>query len=136
MASITGDSDDFEPTLIEIPVGVESVADIGRFMISVLVSQGRLSSNHADPIFELMMHRESLGSTGIGRGVALPTAQTDLIRESIIVMGRCARPVNWPGALDSERVSIVCLVISPLSPDAFQKALESVAHRIRAIKLE
>jgi PTS system fructose-specific IIA component/PTS system nitrogen regulatory IIA component len=136
MPSMTGDSGDFERAAIDIPASVTLVGGIVRFLLDTLVSQSRLSSNHADQITELIMRRESLGSTAVGRGIALPHTQTDLIRESIIVMGRCVRPVNWPRSLDGEPVSIVCLVISPTSPDAHAKALESVAQRLRAIQSE
>jgi hypothetical protein len=61
MASMTGDSGDFESTPIEIPAGMESVDDIVRFLVGVLVNQGKLDSNYASEIIELILRRESLG---------------------------------------------------------------------------
>src|SRR5690349_18563951 len=100
MFSATGETGDFESSPVEIPVDATSVKQIVRFLVGVLVRQGRLQSESSDQICDLVLHREELGATAIGRGVAVPHAQTDLVKETSIVVGRCIRPVNWPSAAD------------------------------------
>lgn len=133
MSSVTGETGGFGSSSVEIPIDATSINQIVGFLIRVLVNQGRLQTECADQIRDLVLHRESLGATAIGRGIAVPQAQTDLVKKTLILMGRCIRPVQWPGSADHQPVNWVCLLIAPNSPDEFKKALELVALQLRGI---
>lgn len=81
-------------------------------------------------VFDQLMARERLGSTGIGRGVAIPHAMADVPR----VRGVCfalKRPVDFD-AVDDVPVDLVFLLLAPRGDDAGHlKALSRIARRLR-----
>lgn len=58
----------------------------------------------------LCMHRESLGSTKVGRNVAIPQVVAPWVVQSGIIAGRLAAPLSW---LDGKPVQQVFLVAKP-----------------------
>jgi len=61
---------------------------------------------------EEVYERESLGSTGIGKGVALPHARTQYAKEIVITVTRLRKGVDF-GAEDNEPVRLVFLLGTP-----------------------
>ncbi len=62
-------------------------------------------------IFTAIMKRESIESTGIGNGVAIPHARLDEIRDFYIVLGLSKDGIDFE-ATDKKTVHIVFLVLS------------------------
>ena len=52
-----------------------------------------------DMLRATLLLRERLGSTAVGRGVALPNARSLLVHEARLVVGRSRRGIDW-GAVD------------------------------------
>jgi mannitol/fructose-specific phosphotransferase system IIA component (Ntr-type) len=63
-------------------------------------------------ILEMLLNRESLGSTAIGRGVAFPHGRTLAVRDLSIVFGRSAAGVDF-GSTDRNPTHAVFLIIAP-----------------------
>ena len=123
-------ADEFDLPMIDVPEDAVSPDTIVKFLVNELVRQGRLLQQHAISVVGEVLRRESLGSTGIGRGIAIPHVATDLIDVAIGVVGRSQKPVNW-NALDSQPVHTVCLLITPKSNSlAALRALEPVVRRV------
>ena len=61
--------------------------------------------------------RERLGSTAVGRGLAVPNARSLLVGRPVLLVGRSRRGVDW-GAEDGAPVHLVLLVISPAQTSA------------------
>jgi mannitol/fructose-specific phosphotransferase system IIA component (Ntr-type) len=66
----------------------------------------------ADVLCETLLLRERLGSTAIGKGVALPNARSITVSEPRLIVGRSARGIDWRAA-DELPVRLVFLVVSP-----------------------
>ena len=60
-------------------------------------------------VFEAILTREKMGSTGIGNGIAIPHAKTDAIDHSAISIARLVHPVDW-GSLDGQPVDLVIML--------------------------
>ncbi|MDZ7369595.1 MAG: PTS sugar transporter subunit IIA [candidate division KSB1 bacterium] len=80
-----------------------------------------------DAVFE----RESLGSTAIGKGVALPHARTQEIDQITIAMTRLKKGVDF-GAADGEPVNLIFLLGTPLK--AVSEYLAVLAKLSRLIR--
>jgi nitrogen PTS system EIIA component len=95
----------------------------------VLSASGKLS----DPakMVEVLMERESLGSTGIGQGVAIPHGKTAAVGEQVAALGISRRGLDFE-ALDGEPVYIVFLLIAPA--DAAGNHLKALAKISRLLK--
>jgi mannitol/fructose-specific phosphotransferase system IIA component (Ntr-type) len=93
-------------------------------LISNLVECGRIKPEHKDAIITVVKKRESSMSTGIGFGIGIPHASTDLIYEVVGAFGRSRRGVNFD-ALDNQPVTLVMLFLVPQGQ--FQKHLHTLA---------
>lgn len=75
--------------------------------------------------------REALGSTGIGRGIALPHARLDAVSRPFGLLARCRPPVAFE-ALDDAPVDLVVLLVLPADPAHDPgNALACVSRRLR-----
>lgn len=82
-------------------------------------------------IVKALMERESLGSTGIGQGIAIPHGKTDRVKELVAVMGVSPKGVNFE-ALDGEPVHIFFLLVAPKeTAGPHLKALAQISRLLR-----
>lgn len=65
-----------------------------------------------DKALGVLMDRESLGTTGIGDGVAIPHGKMESLKEIVIVAGRSLKGVDFE-ALDHKDCRIFFLVLAP-----------------------
>ncbi|MBV8526039.1 MAG: PTS sugar transporter subunit IIA [Acetobacteraceae bacterium] len=85
----------------------------------------------ADQIHQALQKREQLGSTGIGRGIALPHARVDGIEKLFGMFVRLSRPIEFQ-AIDEKPVDLIFLLLIP--PDAGNEhvaALAAISRRLR-----
>jgi len=94
-------------------------------LIKNLVSTGKIKAEHQDAIAAVVKKRESSMSTGIGFGIGIPHASTDLIGEVVGALGRSRKGVNFD-ALDNQPVNLVMLFLVPQGQ--FQKHLHTLAN--------
>ncbi len=82
-------------------------------------------------LFEALLQRERLGSTGIGDGIAIPHGRMPGIDRLVGLFGRAERPIDFD-ALDGQPVDIVFVLIAPEGAGADHlKALARVARVLR-----
>jgi PTS system nitrogen regulatory IIA component len=65
-----------------------------------------------DVILKALRTREDLGSTGLGRGFALPHARIDLLPRFFALFARLARPIDF-ASIDDRPVDLVVLLLIP-----------------------
>lgn len=94
-------------------------------LIANLVATGKIKPEHHDAISAVVKKRESSMSTGIGFGIGIPHASTDLIGEVVGALGRSRTGVNFD-ALDNQPVNLVMLFLVPQGQ--FQKHLHTLAN--------
>lgn len=63
-------------------------------------------------VFEAVLERENLGSTGYGNGVAFPHARLEGLKEVVTVFVRLQNPVDYD-SLDHKPVDMLAFMISP-----------------------
>jgi PTS system nitrogen regulatory IIA component len=82
-------------------------------------------------IFEILLQREKLGSTGVGNGVAIPHGKLSKLGHVFGLFARLDRPIDFE-ALDSQPVDLVFLLLAPEGAGADHlKALARVARLLR-----
>lgn len=82
-------------------------------------------------IFEAVLERENLGSTGYGNGVAFPHARINGIKHVMSVFARLDKPIDYD-ALDGQPVDMVAFMISP--EDSGDDHLRTLAEFSRVLK--
>jgi nitrogen PTS system EIIA component len=82
-------------------------------------------------VFEVLMQRERLGSTGIGGGIAIPHGKLARLDHLFGLFARLERPVDFD-ALDGQPVDLMFLLLAPEAAGADHlKALAQVARLLR-----
>jgi mannitol/fructose-specific phosphotransferase system IIA component (Ntr-type) len=94
-------------------------------LIDHLVETGKIRSEDRASISNVVRKRENSMSTGIGFGIGIPHASTDLIHEVVGAFGRSSRGINFD-ALDNQPVKLVMLFLVPQGQ--FQKHLHTLAN--------
>jgi nitrogen PTS system EIIA component len=97
-----------------------------RELVTSLVEAGQIDSNDQDALARSIIQRENQGSTGFGKGVAVPHVKHAAVRSMIATIGRSVGGVDF-AALDRAPVYIVVMLLSPADqPDEHLAAMETV----------
>ena len=102
-----------------------------REMMYSLKDMQKISNKDVEGVIKSLMKREELGSTGIGKGVAVPHTKHDCIKKIVGTIARSTNGVDF-NALDGEPVHLFFLLLSPNdSAGAHLAALERISTVIR-----
>lgn len=91
----------------------------------------KLTGRDETEIFEVLLQRERLGSTGIGEGIAIPHGKLSNMDRLFGLVTRLEKPIDFE-ALDGQPVDILFLLLAPEGAGADHlKALSQVARLLR-----
>ena len=86
---------------------------------------------HERAIFDVLMERERLGTTGVGNGIAIPHGKLANIDRLFGLFARLERPVDFD-SIDEHPVDLIFLLLAPESAGADHlKALAKVSRLLR-----
>lgn len=91
----------------------------------------RVSGLSDRAIFETLLQRERLGTTGVGQGIAIPHGRIAGLTRLVGLFARLARPVDFD-ALDGEPVDLVFVLLAP--EDAGADHLQALARIARLFR--
>ena len=100
-------------------------------LVQSLLDAGEINAEEKDDIVAAIMKREELGSTGIGRGVAVPHTKHPSVNKLVGTVGVSGDGVDFE-SLDGERVQLFFLLVSPPErPGDHLRALENISRQLR-----
>jgi len=100
-------------------------------LLELLVEAGQLSQDQSPSVMKAILDREAMGSTAIGRGVAVPHARSDSLSSTIMSLGLSSSGVDFH-ALDGEPVHAIFLVVGPgAAPNEYLAVMEKLSKLIR-----
>ena len=86
-------------------------------------------------LFDSLMERENLGSTGIGENVAIPHAKSEDADNIITLFGRSLKGIDFD-SLDQKPVHFICLLIAPSNSTGLHlKALARISRLFKSQSL-
>ncbi len=101
-----------------------------RELVAGLVETGQLDGGELESIVAAILNREELGSTGIGRGIAVPHTKHPSVGQPIGTVGISHEGIEFQ-SLDGEPVQLFFMLISPPEQrNEHVKALGNIAKQL------
>jgi nitrogen PTS system EIIA component len=102
-----------------------------RELITSLQTAGHFPNTDLEDIVKAVLRREQLGSTGIGRSIAIPHSRHASVTKLIGTVGISQAGIPFD-SIDGEAVHVLVLLISPQDrPGDHLRALENVVQTMR-----
>jgi mannitol/fructose-specific phosphotransferase system IIA component (Ntr-type) len=100
--------DFFTPESIALPL----VASSSEEILPALVSLLQMDERSSDTLLRILRRREELGSTGVGRGIAIPHSRSLVVNRVRLAYGYLPAGTSWQ-ALDAKPVHHFFLIVAP-----------------------
>jgi len=102
-----------------------------RELVDALAAAGAIPRTAVDEIVEALIKREKNGSTGFGKGVAVPHVKHAKIKKMVGTLGRSVGGIDF-AALDNQPVYSVVLLLSPeAQPQQHLQAMNVVFNNLQ-----
>ena len=98
----------FSEDAVQLELQATSKDDILRELIALL----KLGEKDEGMLFKMLKRRENLGSTGIGRGIAIPHCRSLVVSKLRVAFGRKKAGVDFK-AIDDKPVHFFFLIVAP-----------------------
>jgi PTS system nitrogen regulatory IIA component len=99
-----------DPDLFIPELKARNKNDAIRKMVSHLVDKARLRDGRI--VLEAIKTREKLGSTGIGKGVAIPHSRSTVTGKLTLLFARSSKGIDY-GAVDDKPVHLLFMILAP-----------------------
>ena len=121
-----------DPSSIIAEVEAEDRNGVIRDLVQVLAEGGLLDRTVAEGIIRSIITRErTRGTTGFGKGVAVPHAKVEGLSRVVAAVGRSSRGIDF-GSLDGQPVYSVFLIVSPADqPEEHLRAMDLVFRHLQ-----
>ncbi|HKK28098.1 MAG TPA: PTS sugar transporter subunit IIA [Gemmatimonadota bacterium] len=100
--------DFFTPDAIRLELESETKDDVLKELVSLL----GLDEKSEGILFKMLKRRENLGSTGIGRGIAIPHCRSLVVNRLRVAFGRKREGIDFK-AIDGDPVKHIFLIVAP-----------------------
>lgn len=105
--------------------------EVTRELVELLIQAKEIKAKDKEKIVKILLERESLGSTGIGQGIAIPHGKTEGVRRIVAAFGRSLFGIDF-ASLDREPVYLFFLILAPAdSVGAHLKALARISRLLK-----
>jgi mannitol/fructose-specific phosphotransferase system IIA component (Ntr-type) len=124
-------SDFINVASIKADLGADEKSGVIRELVEALAGAGAVASGDVPGIVSAIMKREDLGSTGIGRGVAVPHTKHGSVERLVGTVGVSVEGIDF-NSLDGDKVNLLFLLVSPPDrPGDHLRALENISRQLR-----
>lgn len=124
-------SDFVQTEAIKASVTATEKPDVIRELVEGLAASGAINAADQEGIIAAILKREELGSTGIGRGVAVPHTKHPSATKLVGTVGVSHEGVDF-NSLDGDKVHLFFLLVSPPDrPADHLRALENISRQLR-----
>lgn len=106
-------TDFITPELVDTDLDCSDKVDCLRYMVDMLGREKAVTDTRVG--LEKILDRERMMSTGIGEGLAIPHAKSEVMKQSRVAFGRVPKGIDFE-ALDGKPVNLIFLLVGP--PDS------------------
>lgn len=99
------------------------------FLANHLYKKGKIKE--IDDFIKEVYRREEMGPTGFGKGIAIPHAKSNVVKETSLTILKLENPIKWE-SLDDENVKIIFLISVPEDNASIEhlKILANVSRKL------
>jgi mannitol/fructose-specific phosphotransferase system IIA component (Ntr-type) len=102
-------------------------------LVDLLIAQGRLKAEQRESVYDALVTREKVASTGMEHGVAIPHASVDGIEDALAALAIAPQGVPFQSA-DGQPTRLIILLVIPRK--AVQKHIRTLAGIARLLQYE
>lgn len=121
------------PELVHLELEASTKEELMERLVAALATHGWVEDSAA--VLRSLIERERVMSTGIGRGVAIPHAQSGGARALTVSIARPALPLDF-GSVDDQPVRLVFLVTGPEERGGFIRVLARISRLLCSSRLQ
>jgi fructose-specific phosphotransferase system IIA component len=135
--------------LVNLNLKGDTKKEVLKEMIELFEKENRITS--ADEFYQTILAREEEGSTGLGRGIAIPHGKSETVEELTLAVGRTEKGIDY-NSLDGKPVNLIFMVadykgyspgylkmvsklVSKLRIDEYRKSLMNAESEAEVIKI-
>lgn len=96
-----------------------------RELMTALAAAGMITTDQVEPLSQAVIEREKKGSTGFGKGVAIPHVKHETIPTAVAAIGISEAGIDF-SALDRQPVHSVVLLLSPIEAEKHLAAMNVI----------
>lgn len=96
-----------EENLIKLDLNIDNKKDALKTMVQLLKKEGKIKSE--SQFLAKIIERESEGSTGFGRGIAVPHGKSETVNELSLSIARTKKGIDYH-SLDGQKVKLIFMV--------------------------
>lgn len=90
-------------------------------------------TRQAGSVLEVLRQREALGSTGVGKGIAIPHGRSTMVAERAVLLARSTRGIEFD-AVDGNPVHLCFLIVAPPT-ERDPVYLQLLAEIVKSVRL-
>lgn len=123
--------DFIKPNAIQAELAALDKEGVIRELVGNLITSNQINADEQESIVQAILKREELGSTGIGRGIAVPHTKHPSVTELVGTVGVSSEGIDFQ-SLDGDAVQLFFLLVSPPDrPGDHLRALENISRQLR-----
>ena len=110
--------------------------EVLKELVNLLKRSPSLKYIDSNIVLNSLLDREKLGSTGLGRGIAIPHSKVEGLSDFVLAIATSKKGVQFE-ALDNKRVHIIFTLVGPADkPDEHLKLLSAISRMLRDVKIK
>jgi len=117
------------PEVVKVPLAGKTKNEVIRELAQLLLDAGRIPQLEA--VYDALLAREALGSTGLELGIAVPHAKTAAVRELTAAIGIAPQGIDFQ-SIDGQPAKLFFLLLAP--PDKSGPHIQALAEIARLAK--
>ena len=122
-------ADLIRPEVVKVPLAGRAKNEVIRELVQLLLDAGRIAE--LESVYDALLTREALGSTGLEQGIAVPHAKTSAVRRLTAAIGIAPQGVDFQSA-DGQPAKLFFLLLAP--PDQSGPHIQALAEIARLAK--
>jgi len=103
-------ADHLTPASIKLDLEGQTKEEVLRELVALASHTCKFKD--PEKLLRVLLERESLGSTGIGHGVAIPHGRSPEVDQSVIALGRTRKAVDFD-SIDGQPTRLLFLLVAP-----------------------